>query len=87
MYQITKKRMIEGRNFLDKEKIYQLITKEIGLEFVKKDEPMWKHTSFKIGGLADIFVTVKKEDALKAILKIAREKNDNRKWNEFISKR
>lgn len=60
---------------MEKEQIYQLLTKEVGLEFVKKEEPMSKHTSFKIGGNADIFVIIKNEDILKNVLKIAREQN------------
>lgn len=57
------------------EQIYELITKEINKELVKLNEPMSKHTSFKIGGMADIFVTVKTEKALEAILKIVKEQN------------
>ena len=66
---------MKGRILLEKEQIYQLLTKEVGLEFVKKEEPMSKHTSFKIGGNADIFVIIKNEDILKNVLKIAREQN------------
>lgn len=57
------------------EQIYELITKEVNKELVKLNEPMSKHTSFKIGGMADIFVTVKTEKALEAILKIIKEQN------------
>ncbi len=35
---------------------------------ILKDELMSKHTSFKIGGMADIFINVKKEDDVKNIL-------------------
>lgn len=35
---------------------------------ILKNELMSKHTSFKIGGMADIFVNVKKEDDVKKIL-------------------
>ena len=50
------------------------------LEFIAKDqiylnEPMSKHTSFKIGGPADIFVKPKNVDELKNIIKIAKQNN------------
>ena len=35
---------------------------------ILKDELMSKHTSFKIGGMADIFINVKKENDVKNIL-------------------
>lgn len=57
------------------EQIYGLITKEILPEQVLINEPMRKHTSFKIGGNADIFVKVKKIEELKTIIKIAKQQN------------
>ena len=38
-----------------------------------KNEPMSKHTSFKIGGEADYFVTVKSTDELLAVIKALKE--------------
>ena len=64
---------VEGRNLLDKEQIYQLLTKEVGLEFVRQEEPMAKHTSFKIGGKADFYITAKEESVISTVLKIAKE--------------
>ncbi len=40
-----------------------------------KDEPMSKHTSFKIGGTADYFVKTTSEEQLKWILKFAQKQN------------
>lgn len=60
---------------MDKEKIYNILTKEIEPELIKKDEPMSKHTSFKIGGNADIMIIIKKEEQLKTVLKIAEKYN------------
>ena len=40
---------------------------------ILKDELMSKHTSFKIGGKADIFVNVKKEDDVKKVLEYSDE--------------
>lgn len=39
------------------------------------DEPMKKHTSFKIGGTADKFVKVTNEEELKEAIKYAKDKN------------
>ena len=39
------------------------------------DEPMKKHTSFKIGGIADEFVKVTNEEELKEAIKYAKGKN------------
>ena len=39
------------------------------------DEPMKKHTSFKIGGTADQFIKVTNEEELKEAIKYAKDKN------------
>ena len=36
---------------------------------VLKNEPMTKHTTFKIGGFADLFITVDTEEKLEALIK------------------
>ena len=55
--------------------VCQELTKEIPSEQIYMNEPMSKHTTFKVGGNADIFVKVKNIDELKHIIKIAK-KND-----------
>ncbi|HJJ13035.1 MAG TPA: FAD-binding protein [Clostridiaceae bacterium] len=40
---------------------------------ILENELMSKHTSFKIGGMADIFVNVKKEDDVKKVLEYSDE--------------
>lgn len=55
--------------------ICQDLTKEIPSEQIYMDEPMSKHTTFKVGGNADIFVKVKNIEELKYVIKIAK-KND-----------
>ena len=57
----------------------QLITEytHIDKSKVKFDEPMSKHTSFKIGGLAQCFVKVDNIEELKEILSIVRQNNIN----------
>ncbi len=60
---------------MDKEKIYEILAKEIDLNNIKKDESMKKHTSFKIGGNADILITIKNEKDLIYVLKVVNEYN------------
>ena len=56
------------------QKIYkQLIENEIDKSNIFVDEPMSKHTSFKVGGKADIFVKVYSVEEIKSVLKIASE--------------
>ncbi|MBQ8795107.1 MAG: UDP-N-acetylmuramate dehydrogenase [Clostridia bacterium] len=47
---------------------------KLNLEY-KKDAPMKEHTSFKIGGNADYFVSVKNTEELKTIISLCRDKN------------
>ena len=60
---------------MEKEKIYEILTKEIDLNYVKKDEEMKKYTSFKIGGKADILVNIRSEADLIYSLKVSNEYN------------
>ncbi len=55
--------------------IYELLVNKIPKENILKNESMKKHTSFKIGGVADFFVKVKEIDKIKYILKICKENN------------
>ena len=55
--------------------VCQELTKEIPSGQIYMNEPMSKHTTFKVGGNADIFVKVKNIDELKHIIKVAK-KND-----------
>ena len=56
---------------------YDLLKKiagETGCRVLEK-EPMAKHTTFQIGGEADLYLSVKSKDALKKILKTAKEQS------------
>lgn len=57
---------------MDKERLKGILTKEIPEDQILIDEPMNKHTSFKIGGNADLFIKVKNIKELKYIIKIAK---------------
>ena len=60
---------------MDVKEIYNQLEKEIPLSNIKVNEEMKKHTSFKIGGCADILVIAQKVDEIKHVLKIAKEFN------------
>ncbi len=64
---------IKGSDFLDIKK--QIETLQITKEQVQYQEPMKKHTTFKIGGPAECFIQIEKQEELKQILKIAKENN------------
>ena len=59
------------------ESIYKELIKTIGKDRVLINEPMSKHTSFRIGGPADLFIKVNDVDELNCILKVAKENNLN----------
>lgn len=60
---------------LNIEEIYENLTKEMQDSKIYKKEPMKKHTSFKIGGEADIFVKAGSIKDIKYILNKAKEEN------------
>jgi len=60
---------------LEKQKIYELLTNEIKQGIVKIDEQMKKHTNFKIGGNADVFVIAKNIEEIKYVIKFSKENN------------
>lgn len=54
--------------------IFEKLKEKIGNENIKRDEPMSKHTSFKVGGNADIFITIHTAEEMIEILKINKHK-------------
>ena len=57
------------------ETIYNNFIQNISADRVLLSEPMSKHTSFKIGGNADIFVIAKNIEEIKYILKYVKTQN------------
>lgn len=55
------------------QEIYEQLKENMPNLYIKKQENMKNHTSFKIGGSADIFIIVKSIDELKFIIKYANE--------------
>lgn len=65
-----------GRDQLEKEEIYNDIMKMVSKDAViLKDELMSKHTSFKIGGPADIYAKVKNTEDIISIINYANKNN------------
>ncbi len=62
----------EGKLMDEIEKILQ---EKIAKNRILKDEPMSKHTSFKIGGNAEYFIKIQNTEELKFVLKLAKDKN------------
>jgi len=60
---------------LEKEKYIKLLGNIAGEENVKADEPMKKHTSFKIGGPADFLVTPCSVQSLCEVIKLCKKEN------------
>ena len=56
-------------------KIKEILKKELPLTNIKFEEPMNLHTSFKIGGIADVFITANNIEEVKKILDISKENN------------
>lgn len=58
---------------MEKERIFDFCQENLKDSISKIDEPMCKHTSFKIGGNADVFVIVNILDDLKKILEFSKK--------------
>lgn len=56
-------------------KIYNEMLEFLSKEQIYLNEPMSKHTSFRIGGVADIFVKPKNVNELKNVIEVAKQNN------------
>lgn len=61
---------------MDIKKITNEISKFIPQEDIYINEPMSKHTSFKIGGSADIFVKLRNEEQIRQIIELTQKENE-----------
>ncbi len=59
---------------MNKKEIYKRL-KDLGIKDVRLDEEMKEHTSFKIGGPADVFVAPEDPEDIKAIIELCRQDN------------
>lgn len=55
------------------DKVYEALLKELPQTTIYKNEPMSKHTSFKIGGNADIYIKVKSAEEIVKIKEYAKK--------------
>ena len=55
------------------EEIYNKLLNKIPKEQIYLNEPMSKHTTFRIGGTADVFIKVNTLEELKFILNVAKD--------------
>ena len=60
---------------MENQEIIETLTKVIPKQQIKQNEPMKLHTSFKIGGIADIFITIETIEELQFLLKTTKGKN------------
>lgn len=60
---------------MDIKQVYDKLLENIEKEKIYLDEPMKKHTTFKIGGIADIFLKLDNLEEIKYVLKISKEDN------------
>ena len=69
--------------------VYNDLLIKINEKQIYLNEPMKKHTTFKIGGPADIFVKVKTIQELKYVIDVAKKRkctcNSYRKWKQHPS--
>lgn len=60
---------------MNMQNVYEDLSKNMPSLSIKQNEDMSKHTTFKVGGKADIWIKVKTIDELKLVLKYAKENN------------
>lgn len=53
--------------------LYEFLRSQVPEECIKKDEPMGKHTTFRVGGNADFFVEIGSSEELANIIKYLKE--------------
>lgn len=60
---------------MNMQNVYENLCENMPSLDIKKNEDMSKHTTFKVGGKADIYINVKTIDELKLVLKYIKENN------------
>ena len=58
---------------MDKLQLKDILAKELTETKIIVDEPMKNHTSFKVGGNADIFISIHNLEELKTVIKVAKK--------------
>lgn len=60
---------------MDKQEVFNNLKEILKKSEVFIDEPMKKHTTFRIGGMADIYIKAKSVEDVKSIAKFAKQYN------------
>ena len=60
---------------MNKLEIYDIISEIVGKENIRLDELMSKHTTFKVGGTADVFVTPTTIDSIKQVINLCKNED------------
>lgn len=60
---------------MDKKKVYSDLKDILGEDKIMADEPMKKHTSFKVGGPADVLVRPETEEEIKDVFRYIKREN------------
>lgn len=53
--------------------LYEFLSSQVPEEYIKRDEPMGKHTTFRVGGNADFFVEIGSSEELVNIIKYLKQ--------------
>lgn len=56
------------------EKIYQLLEAAAGTDHIYREEPMKNHTTFRIGGNAEVFAAPDSADGVERVLTVCRKR-------------
>ena len=59
---------INKGEIMNQEEIIETLTKDFNITSILKDEPMKKHTTFKVGGIADIYIKVTTVEEVKSMM-------------------
>lgn len=55
------------------QEFYTLLAEKVPQDRILQDEPMWRHTTFRVGGAADFFVTPQTKEEVRDILSVCKE--------------
>lgn len=58
---------------MNREEIIKTLTKDLKTATILEEEPMKKHTSFKVGGIADLFIRANNIEDIQTILQVTKQ--------------
>ncbi len=60
---------------MKQEEVVQNLKKNLNTAIILLKEPMKKHTSFKVGGVADIYIKASQIEDIQSVVKVATQNN------------